>query len=240
MAKSKGRAGRNIRLLALTRRFKAIYSFIGAGIILYLPFPFATFSEAIRQPLTNSNPEIANSPALPPIIYVAAVVFSMYLVANGIFLWKRANHADQGAKGEEDIAREISSLADSGWQVEYGKRLGKGIGDIDIVYMSPNGKAYVIDVKSHKGTVTTDGKKLYRRIGKTQYPFEKDFLAQVTRQALQVKKKTGVDFVTPIVAFSNARVAIAPALTSQFASNKVKHVYVIDKARLAGLLRSLG
>lgn len=230
MAKSK--AGRNIRLLALSRRFKAIYSFVGAGIILYLPFPFAAFSEAIRQPLINSNPETANSPALPSIIYVAAVVSSIGLIANGIFLWKRANRANQGARGEEDTAKELRGLVADGWRIEYGKRLGKGIGDIDVICISPNNKTYVIDVKSHKGTVTTDGKKLCRRMGKTQYPFEKDFLAQVTRQALQVERKTGVDFVTPIVAFSNARVNIA--------SNKVKHVYVVDKARLAGLLRSQG
>ena len=69
-------------------------------------------------------------------------------------------------------------------------------------------------------------------MGKKQYPFEKDFLAQVTKQALQVKKKTGKDFVTPVIAFSDARVVIS--------SSKVKHVYVAEKSRLVSLLRSLG
>ena len=232
MAKPKGRAGRNIRLLAFSRRFKAVYSFIGAAGVIYIPFALAKLIEALQQPLLTISPELADSPAIPPIIYVMAVVFALCLVANGVFLWKRANHADQGARGEEDTARALNTLADSGWQIEYGKRLGKGVGDIDIICVSPNNKTYVIDVKSHKGTVTTDGKNLSRRMGKAQYPFEKDFLVQVTRQALQVKKKTGADFVTPIVAFSRARV--------QIATNKVKHVYVIDKPRLATLLRSLG
>ena len=114
----------------------------------------------------------------------------------------------------------------------YGQRLGKGLGDIDVICGSPSGKTYAIDDKSHRCTVVTDGKKLYRRMGKQQHPFEKDFLSQVIKQALQVKKKRGGKFVTPIVVFSNARVAIP--------SNKVKHVHVVEKPQLAALLRSLG
>lgn len=232
MAKTKGRAGHNIRLLAFTRRYKAIYSFIGAGIMIYLPFALTKFINAILQPLAASNPDAVTSSPIPPIVYVAFVVFAICLIANGIFLWKRANHADQGAKGEEDTAHTLDTLTDSGWRIEYGKRLGKGVGDIDIICVSPNDKTYVIDVKSHKGIVFTDGKKLYRRMGKTQYPFEKDFLSQVTKQALQIKKKTDAKFVTPIVTFSTAKVSIA--------SGKVKHVHVVEKNKLPSLLKSLG
>lgn len=232
MLKIKGRAGRNIRLLAFTRRYKAIYSFIGAGIMIYLPFALTQFTNAILKPLAESNPDAVASSSIPPIIYIAFVVFAISLIANGIFLWKRANHADQGAKGEEDTAHKLKALAHSGWQIKYGKRLGKGIGDIDIICVSPNNKTYVIDVKSHKGVVFTDGKKLYRRMGKTQYSFEKDFLSQVTKQALRVKKKTDTKFVTPIVAFSTAKVSIT--------SGKVKHVHVVEKSKLLSLLKSLG
>lgn len=228
----KGRAGRNIRILAFSRRFKAVQAFVLAGMCAYMPFALATLTERFQQLRLSASPEIDDSPAMPLVIYGIGFLFALGLVVSGVSLWKKANRADQGAKGEEDTANELRSLVADGWQIEYGKRLGKGVGDIDIICVSPNNKTYVIDVKSHKGIVTTDGKKLNRRMGKTQYPFEKDFLAQVTRQALQVKKKTDVDFVTPIVAFSNARVEIA--------TNKVKHVYVIDKSRLAALLRSLG
>lgn len=232
MAKIKGRAGRNIRLLAFTRRYKAISSFIGAGIMLYLPFPLTQFANVIQKPLAEANPDTVTSSPIPPSFYVVCVVLAIGMIANGVFLWKRANHADQGAKGEEDTAHELKSLVHSGWQIEYGKRLGKSVSDIDIICVSPNNKTYVIDVKSHKGTVVTDGKKLYRRMGKTQYPFEKDFLSQVTKQALQVKKKTNTTFVTPIVTFSAAKVSIT--------SGKVKHVHVVEQAKLASLLQSLG
>ncbi|MGD1857539.1 MAG: nuclease-related domain-containing protein [Leptolyngbyaceae cyanobacterium] len=231
MAKSKGRAGRNIRILALSRRFRAVQAFVLAGVVACLPFVLSALAERLRQPLLEISPELQDSPAIPPIFYGMGFVFALVLVASGISLWKRANRADQGAKGEEDTANELRSLAADGWQIEYGKRLGKGVGDIDIICVSPGGRTFVVDVKSHRGVVTTDGKQLKRRMGKKQYPFEKDFLIQVTKQALQVKKKTGVDFVTSVVAFSNARVAIS--------NNKVKHVYVIDKAGLVGLLRSL-
>jgi hypothetical protein len=152
--------------------------------------------------------------------------------ANGVFLWKRANHADQGAKGEEDTAQALFQLEQEGWKVEYGMRLGRGLGDADIVCISPQNKAYVIDVKSHKGEVTTDGKQLYRRMGKTTYPFEKNFLNQAMKQALQVKEQKNLNFVTPVVTFSDAKVLVP--------SNRLQKVYVIDKLRLVSLLKSLG
>ena len=141
-------------------------------------------------------------------------------------------HADQGAKGEEDTAEEIFQLEQEGWQIEYGMRLSNKLGDVDIVCVSPQNKAYVIDVKSHRGEVTTDGKQLYRRMGKTTYPFEKNFLNQAMKQALQVKEQKGLGFVTPIVAFSNAKVLVPPG--------KLQKVYVVEKSRLVSLLKSLG
>jgi hypothetical protein len=97
--------------------------------------------------------------------------------------------------------------------------------------VSPGGKAYVIDVKSHRGEVWTDGKQLHRRMGSATYPFEKDFLDRAMKQAFQVKKKKGVSFVTPIVAFSEAKVSV-PA-------GKLRGVYVVERARLLRLLQSL-
>ena len=232
MPKSKGRAGRNIRLLAFSRRYKAVYAFVGAGFIVYMPFALAKLIEGFRSLFTDTNPELAESPAMPVVVYGVAIALAIYLVINGIRLWKGADRADQGAKGEEDVANELRELAASGWQIEYGQRLGKGLGDIDIICVSPRGKTYAIDVKSLRCTVVTDGKKLYRRMGEQRYSFEKVFLSQVTKQALQVKKKRGVKFVTPIVVFSNARVAIS--------ANKVKHVHVVEKPQLVSLLTRLG
>lgn len=169
---------------------------------------------------------------LPIALYIFSIVIAMGLVMNGTYLWKRANHADQGARGEEDIAQAIAQLTQEGWQIEYGMRLGNKLGDADIVCISPQNKAYVIDVKSHRGEVITDGQQLYRRVGNSKYSFEKNFLNQAKKQALQVKKQKELNFVTPIVAFSDAKVAIA--------SEKLQKVYVVEKSALVLLLRSLG
>lgn len=233
MPKSRRRAGQNIRNLAFKRRMKAIMAFIAAGLVIILPVALIrAFSNFMEQLSSTNGSESQISINLPPIFYVMLVVVALGLVASGVLLWQKADRADQGAKGEESTGQALVHLERMGWQIEYGLRLGKGLGDIDIVCISPQNKAFVIDVKSHRGTVKTDGKKLYRQMGSNQYPFEKDFLSQVMKQALQVKSQKGLNFVTPIVAFSDARVAMS--------SGKVRGVYVVEKARLDPLLKSLG
>jgi Holliday junction resolvase-like predicted endonuclease len=234
MARSQRKAGQNIRNLATRRRIKAVNHFFGAGAVLAIPLLLSKLGEIILKPLNSLNSAHAKSYALnfPPILHVLFVVIALSLVANGMYLWKRANHADQGAKGEEDAAHEISQLEQEGWQIEYGMRLGNRLGDADIVCISPQNKAYVIDVKSHRGEVITDGKQLQRRMGAETYTFEKNFLDQAMKQALQVKKQKSLSFVTPIVAFSNAQVSV-PA-------GKLQKVYIVSKSRLIPLLKSLG
>ena len=157
---------------------------------------------------------------------------SLGAIANGLYWWRRANHADQGARGEEDVALALAGLIASGWQVEYNVRLGKGLGDADVVCLSPRQNAYAIDVKSHRGRVLADGQQLYRMMGQQKYSFEKDFLKQVKRQALVLKQQRNWRFVTPIVAFSQAHVAAS--------ISQVQRVYVVEKARLPALLKQLG
>ncbi|HEY9806143.1 MAG TPA: nuclease-related domain-containing protein, partial [Candidatus Obscuribacterales bacterium] len=93
-------------------------------------------------------------------------------------------------------------------------------------------RAYTIDVKSHRGEVRSDGKQLYRQYGRSQYPFEKDFLNQAARQAVAMKKLKGLTFVTAIVAFSQAKVGIK--------ESPVAGVYILSKQNLLSELRALG
>jgi hypothetical protein len=209
MSKVSRQAGQNIRELAITRRSKAITCFISAGFLVFIP-----------------------SFLISPIFYVLCVLVALGLISSGAFLWKRANHADQGAKGEEVIAQEMNQLEQRGWKIEYGIRLRDRLSDIDIFCVSPQNKAYVIDVKSHRGEVITDGKDLYRRMGNRKYAFEKNFLKQVMRQALQIKEQKSLVFVTPIVAFSNAKVSME--------IGKLQNVYVVARERLVTLLKALG
>lgn len=233
MAKRGRRAGQNIRELALKRRVNAVASFVGAGLVVFMPlFLFKAFNDFLKQITPNNFSQPQPLLNISPILYVMFVVIAFGLGANGIFLWKRANHADQGARGEEDTSRELSQLESEGWKIEYGMRLSNRLVDADIVCISPQDKAYVIDVKSHRGEVIVDGERLHRRMGKTTYPFEKDFVDQVMKQALQVRTQKGLNFVTPILAFSAAKVSIP--------SHRLRKVYVVEKSRLVSLLRSLG
>jgi Nuclease-related domain len=227
------KAGRNIRALAMKRRLKAILSFMVAVLIVAMPFGMAKLIDVLRQPISVLTSHRLQTPPFhfPFYFYGLFVILAWGLTFNGLYLWKRANHADQGAKGEEDIAQILDPLIQQGWHIEYGMPLKNGLGDADIICISPQSRAYVIDVKSHRGEVSTDGKKLHRRRGHTIYSFEKDFLAQSMKQALHLRKAKKLRFVTPIIAFSQAKVSVPPG--------KVRGVYVVQKSRLKLLLQSL-
>ena len=232
MPKLDRKGGQNIRELAFRRRLKAITSFVTAGSIIVLPLVLTKpFDRLLRQILSGNPSQAQSTLNFLPVFYIFLVLMALGLIANGTYLWKRANHADQGAKGEEDIAQALLPLESQGWQLEYGMRLGNGVGDLDVFCVSPNGKAFAIEVKSHRGEVITEGQELFRRMGNKKYPFEKNFIAQAMKQALKIKQHKNLDFVTPILAFSTARVSIQ--------GDKFKNVYIVEKAKLVSLLKSL-
>lgn len=239
MQKSKPQAGRNIRNLAFQRRVKAVVCFVLVGVIVLFPFFLLKVLQDILQnfySLTPTQPNFfLNLPLSFYILYgsfVGITLEALELVAKGIEAWKQANLADQGAKGEEDVAQEILKLVREGWQVDFNIALGNKLGDADIVCISPQNKAYVLDVKSHSGEIVTENGSLYKRIGKTIYPFEKNLLQETMNQAYQVKNQKDLGFVTPILVFSDAKVSIPV--------NKLKGVYIVEKMGLVPLLKSLG
>lgn len=204
------RPGQNVRRMAQQRRFKATKSLLLAGMCIVIPFFIPAAS-----------------------IWVHLGGFALA----GPKLWQarslliRAKQADQGAAGEEEIARLLAALKTKKWQIEYGI-VDRSVGDVDVFLLSPKGKAFTIDVKSHRGTVCSDGKQLYRQYGQDRKSFEKDFLKQAKRQALTIKELKQLRFVTPIVAFSNARVNVG--------KEPIEGVYVVGKQELLNCLRSLG
>ncbi|MBD2256999.1 nuclease-related domain-containing protein [Pseudanabaena sp. FACHB-2040] len=233
MAKSSSQAGKSIRHLAAKRKAKAILSFISAGLVAIAPSLLVNaFNNFLGE--ISSLSDQAQDPVLQVSIYFYLLFFLITLgfIFNGFHLLKRARHADQGAKGEEDTAQALRPLEREGWQIEYNLRLKGGLGDADIVCTSPKKQTYAIDVKSHRGEVFTNGTQLQRRMGHSTYPFEKDFLNGAMRQALQVKEQKSLRFVTPIVAFSAAKVSVPP--------EKLRGVYVVETAKLVVLLKALG
>jgi hypothetical protein len=217
-------AGRNVRLLAFHRRTKAI-SLVGTSVALIaLPFVATSFAKNfLFLPSTKFT--------LPIPVYLACFFFAVLVLVQAQYWWKRANHADQGALAEEEIAAMLDPLKNLGWQIDYGIR-DRRVGDIDVFLLSPKKRAYTIDVKSHKGNVRWNGKQLLRQYGRSQFPFEKDFLKQAKRQAVVMKQNQNSKFVTPLVVFSSATVLDI--------SNPVEGVYVIGREKLLSCLQSLG
>ncbi|MBW4488589.1 MAG: NERD domain-containing protein [Trichocoleus desertorum ATA4-8-CV12] len=214
------RAGQNVRVMARQRRTKAVLGFAIAALWVLLPWVLPWLLQFLFPTVVS----------LPSWLYLGCLVPAGFSYFRAQKLWSKANRADQGAAGEEAIAAVLTPLQSEGWQIEYGVR-DRSVGDVDVFLLSPQGRAYTIDVKSHRGEVRSDGKQLYRQYGRSQYPFEKDFLQQATRQAVAMKKLKGLTFVTAIVAFSQAKV--------QVRENPVAKVYVVGKQDLLKCLRSL-
>jgi len=138
MPKQERRAGQNIRELALRRRIKAVTLFVSAAFFLVIPLWVVNLVNNFFKGINaNNSPNAASRIEIQPIFYLLFIVISLGLVADGIYLWKRADRADQGAKGEEVTSQEVSELEQDGWKIEYGMRLGNRLGDADIICISP-------------------------------------------------------------------------------------------------------
>ena len=123
-------------------------------------------------------------------------------IASGKKEAQSAKNAHQGATAEEDIFTLVESeLVPLGWQFRYNEKLAANW-DIDIVALSPTGKTYIIDVKSHKGTKLVTGDGVYRRYGNKIYPMKKDPLKGVLAQAVNLKQRDNLRWVTPLLCFT--------------------------------------
>jgi len=107
-------------------------------------------------------------------------------------------------------------------------------GNIDFVVLGPCG-LIAIEVKSHSGNITFENGRLLRN----GYPFkEKDFMVQVTNEALSLKhflkEKIQKDiFVNPIIVFSSKHA------NEKFGLNPINNVFVVQKEYLIKLIESL-
>lgn len=220
MIASSGKAGQNVRRLAFRRRWQSLRAFLAAlGLPVIVVFMFPVLAIGLGF--------------IAAIVIVAIAAFgTLGFIFRGIDLWQSANRADQGARAEENIADILDELAAEGWTFEYGLRLEDGLGDADVVCLSPHNKAYVIDVKSHRGTVIFQDHRLCRRMGRTIHAFKKDFLQIVMRQALQVREKKNLGFVTPLLVFTRAQMAVS--------HKKIRGVYVVGQSELIHKLKTLG
>ena len=214
------KAGRNIRQMARKRRNDAFLRFGGAGVLFIAPVSLYPF---------------LGTTGLGVLVYVSCIVGAVVLYQKGWDYWKRANRADRGAKGEETVALLLRELQREGWSIEYNVPVPK-YGDADAFLRSPSGSCFVVDSKAHGGVVFFNGTKLMRRYGKEVYEFDnnKDLLKAVKGQAVYLKERKGVRYVTPILCFTKAELDI------QAIDNKVDGVHAIKQESLVRLLKRLG
>ncbi|NJK93175.1 MAG: NERD domain-containing protein [Blastochloris sp.] len=97
------------------------------------------------------------------------------------FLIKREGHASRGAAAEEKIGELLDSLDPARFQVFHDVVLGYG--NIDHLVVRRDGALFVIETKSHYGTITHDGHELLR----DGYALEKDFIKQTLKNVLTLR-----------------------------------------------------
>ncbi|MEG4294603.1 nuclease-related domain-containing protein [Microcoleus sp. C2C3] len=213
-------AGKPLRRHAQQLRTKALYRYGAAtGLVL---LPLLVYAVAPFAPLF--------------LFLVAALVIgaliALPLIEDGKTFWKSSQRFDQGACGEEKIQEVLESLIESGWIAEYNLRLPQ-VGDIDVWLRSPKGVNFIIDVKSHSTVVLLEGDVLKRQSydGKLR-DFEKDFLAQITKQVTAIKKAKKLTKVIPVVVFSDGKVSFSN-------KQKIRGAYVMELGNLVSGLQEL-
>ena len=211
-------AGKPLRRQAKQLRTKALYRYGAAtGLVL---LPLLVYAVAPFNPLF-----------LVAAIVIGALI-ALPLIQDGKKFWKSSQIYDQGACGEEKIQEVLESLIQSGWIAEYNLRLPQ-VGDIDVWLQSPKGVNFIIDGKSHSTVVVLEGDVLKRQSydGKLR-DFEKDFLAQIAKQATAIKKAKKLTEVTGVVVFSRAKVSFSN-------KQKIREAYVMEEGDLVSRLQEL-
>jgi Nuclease-related domain len=211
------KAGSRVRQLARDRKNEALLRFFGVFILVLAPLFILWL--------------IPKALGLGLLILIACWVGAGVLWQQGQKLLIRAKQANQGAQGEEQIAKLLGTLENQGWEISYNLRL-KRWGDADAFLRSPKSNYFVVDVKSHKAGVFFDGTVLKRRYGKQVREFDrnKDFLKDMLGQASTLEEMKGVKLVQPIICFTQAR------LEKINWQKPINSVYVVQANNLLSLL----
>lgn len=188
----------------ISKRIVAIFIIIFIVLII--------FSLYIRYLLTNSfNP----SWRLGILVLIGVFILKILFDFTGMSFKKW----DNGAEAERKV-RKVSAELPKEFKVIKSVITGS-TGNVDEVIVGPTG-VWVIEVKSHNGKITFDGKELIRN-GK---PFEKKFLGQTWFEMCEIKdllkRELRQDFfVQPVLCFAGKYTEV------HFGFTPVKGVYVI-------------
>gem|GEM_PF-1773652 len=148
------------------------------------------------------NSYLQNAPLAATVLGLFMLVVYKLLNAKAWLLLNRAGRFKRGMDGERIVFDELRKLPDA-YTVIQDVCIPGTRTNIDFVVLGPNG-IWAIEVKSHDGTITYDGRDLVQN-GKV---LEKGFLwqANVERQALTELLQANVDrslYAKGIIVFSN-------------------------------------
>lgn len=213
------KAGLTIRQLAQKRQNMARRRFLLVGILAITPLLLYFFFAFTGISL---------------LINLVCWVYAFIFFQRGKKLLWESQRANQGAEAEESVALVLSELESEGWQIEYNLPVSYW-GDVDAFLCSPRGNCFVVDTKSDSGTVFFDGTRLMKRYGQKirQFSNNKDILKAARGQAVTLKEIKQVRFVTPMLCFTKATLAI------EIIDHRVEGVYISSLNSLISLLRRL-
>jgi hypothetical protein len=203
----------------------AVLLWIGAGAIWLSPFLFADFYLGLFASITDPPP------TLPTWFYGVCGAIGAVAAWQGFVAFKTARPKKTQSEGSVILASVLLPLERQGWQIAYGAVV-PGAGRLDALVRSPQGKTYLVDLKSHRGKIGTDGKTIFRVYTQSPRPFEADFLGQTKQKAVLVQKAKNWKTVVPVLMFPEARVEIKP--------NPIAGVYVVGAKTLRSCLLGLG
>jgi hypothetical protein len=114
---------------------------------------------------------------------------------------KTIRRADRGADAEEEVAHLLAQLDDNFVVIHD---VDSAYGNIDHVVISRQGGIFMLETKSHHGTVTTTDSQI---LVNNHMP-EKDFVAQALQNSFWLREKVApllqmTPWISPIVVFTN-------------------------------------
>lgn len=121
----------------------------------------------------------------------------------------------------------LQPLKGQGWQFQSSVTAG----DNQTLARSPSGRAFCIVIKAERGRIGSEGRQVFRLVDQSRNPFPSDFITQTRQRSSRVQQAMRLKHVTPVLAFSDAIVAID--------SNPVAGVYVVQAQDLRRLLLEL-
>jgi restriction system protein len=150
---------------------------------------------------------------------------------------KKIRRADRGAVAEEKIGDLLDGLSDD---FEVLHDVDSPYGNIDHLVISRQGGIFLLETKSHRGTITTTDSKILLN----GHQPEKDFVAQALKNSYWVRDEAErviqqKPWITAVVVFTNAFVIARQPIKGVRVTNKKYLLEILQKPASANAVNAL-